>query len=201
MLEPLKRAWYAWEDRLFDLRAGIDTRGVINADSLETTSPYKNQATSYQAAWCRNIRRLLNEMRDQGHRPDSFVDVGCGLGKACFYASRWRFKHIVGVDFDATLVQGALLNRERCRLNVPIEFSVADAASYQVPDYLGSFIAFLFNPFGAEVLRLFLEHNQARMHNGLIAYANDKHREVLISAGMKPLFREDARAISLWKPS
>lgn len=192
--ERLKRLAFALEDRLFDLRHGIDTSGVLPASSSH--GPAARHATAYQAVWTRNLRVLLREAARLG-RPRLFVDIGAGKGKACIYAAP-RFERVIGVEYAQPLVDAARRNQQRagCR---NVEFVLADAREYDLPD--APALVFLFNPFDAQVLSRFLEHNRERMrrHGHIVAYANDVHRTALEAAGWRCAYRDPARGISLWR--
>jgi SAM-dependent methyltransferase len=193
--EKLKRLAYGLEDRLFDLRHGTDTRGVL-PPSVHGEAQAAQHATSYQAVWTRNLRVLLREARkiQQAHL---FVDIGSGKGKACIYAAP-QFARVIGVEYAQSLVEEARRNQQRAgRGN--IAFVHADAADYDLPDEPA--LVFLFNPFDAVILGRFLARNAGRMRaqRSVIAYANDLQRQVIADAGFACEFREAARNISLWR--
>ena len=192
--EKLKRLAFALEDRLFDLRHGIDTGGVLPASS--TDGPAALHATSYQAVWTRNLRVLLREAARLA-RPRLFVDIGAGKGKACIYAAR-RFERVVGVEYAQPLVEAARRNQQRARCG-NVEFVLADATGYDLPDEPA--LVFLFNPFDAHVLARFLARNRAHFerHGSVLAYANDVHRVAVEAAGLRCVFRDATRGISLWR--
>jgi precorrin-6B methylase 2 len=195
--EKLKRLAYGLEDRLFDLRHGIDTRGVLPpAAGGDAQSRAASHATSYQAVWTRNLRVLLREAR-KVLRADTFVDVGAGTGKACIYAAP-HFAQVIGVEYAPQLVEEARRNQQRARRD-NITFVLADAAEYDLPD--APALVFLFNPFDAVILGRFLARNRERIraHGSVIAYANDLQRAALADAGFACVFREPARNISLWR--
>lgn len=195
--EKLKRLAYGLEDRLFDLRHGIDTRGVLPpAAHGDADAQAARHATSYQAVWTRNLRVLLREARRIG-RAETFVDIGSGKGKACIYAAA-HFARVIGVEYAPALVEEARRNSRRAgRTN--ISFVHADAAEYDLPEEAA--LVFLFNPFDAVVLGRFLARNvqRIRAHGSVIAYANDLQRDTIAAGGLVCVFREPARGISLWR--
>lgn len=195
--ERFKRFLFAVEDRLFDWRNGVDTRGVIApADTADADREASLHATSYQAVWTRNLRVLVSAAIRAG-RPAVFVDVGAGKGKACIYASR-HFPRVIGVEYSSALVAAARANLGRAgRGN--IEYVHADASQYDLPDE--TCLVFLFNPFDRVIMGRFLARNRDRIkaHGSLIAYANDVQRDALADSGFECLFRESVRNISLWR--
>jgi precorrin-6B methylase 2 len=196
--EKVKRFWFGLEDRLFDLRHGIDTRGIA-PPSAHAAGPHAQaarHATSYQAVWTRNLRVLVREAAKLAPLR-LFVDVGSGKGKACIYAAA-RFEQVLGVEYAPELVEAARRNAQRAgRRNV--EFVAADAAQYDLPEVPA--LVFLFNPFDAVILGRFLARNRERLkaHGSVIAYANDLQRQALADAGFSCVFRDPQRSISLWR--
>jgi precorrin-6B methylase 2 len=197
MIEKLKRAWFSLEDRLFDLRHGIDTRHrAADRAAVPAETATVAHATSYQAVWTRNLRVLIRAARRHAEL-QVFVDVGAGKGKACIYASP-LFAKVIGVEYSADLVHEARINCERAgRRNIIL--LLADACEYDLPAQ--ACLVFLFNPFDAVVLRQFAHRNLERLraHGSLIAYANDVQRDTLAQLGLQCLFRDPARNISLWR--
>lgn len=195
MMEILRRAKYALEDRLFDLRHGIDTRRSATELVAPTGVAGTQHDNGYQAVWTRNLRVLLRAARRHGN-PRVFVDLGAGKGKACIYAAA-HFDEVIGVEYAPLLLQAAKANLQRARCG-NVRLVLADAAQYELPEQAA--LVFLFNPFDAVVLSRFISRNLQRMRcNGsLLAYANDVQRATLVHLGLKCLLREDARNISLW---
>lgn len=200
VFERLKRAGFALEDWWFDVRNGVRTRGIIAAGRGSDAAPKEAvaHATAYQAVWCRNLRVLIREARSYAN-PDTFVDIGSGKGKACFYAAR-RFARVIGVEYSEPLLHCAQVNlRHSGKRN--IEFIHADAANYDVPDL--QCLVFLFNPFDAVILERFISNNLARLHSkgSLVAYANDVQSAVLVDYGFECLYKDEHRKLSLWRTS
>jgi SAM-dependent methyltransferase len=198
--EAIKRVVFDLEDRLFDLSHGIDTRGVVGPASLQTTSKWKAHANAYHAVWTCNLRTLVRQCMALESHPKIFVDIGCGKGKACFYAAAsGLFDDIYGIDFDLSLVNSAKQNRAHFS-GKAIVFQHCDATAFDLPD--SRCLVFMFNPFDAEVLKLFLERNMHsfRRNGHIVAYANDINHNVLEEFGFTPIFRDHSRKISLWTP-
>jgi SAM-dependent methyltransferase len=193
------RTIYKIEDRLFDLVHRVRTGGTIAAQDLSTPDfiDAKPHATAFQSVWCRNLRVLIGAARTAAPLT-TFVDIGAGKGKACFYAAA-AFERVIGVEFSGDLVAAARENLRRSGLR-NVEFICADAAAYELP--AAPALVFLFNPFDRVVLGSFLARNIARMQaqGSLVAYANDRERQVLQQWGFECVLRDPRRCISLWQP-
>jgi SAM-dependent methyltransferase len=190
---------YSIEDRIFDLLHHVRTDGTIAAHDLRASefAIAKPHATAFQSVWCRNLRVLIRAAR-QAAPLTTFVDLGAGKGKACFYAAR-HFERVIGVEFSAELVAAAKDNLRRSRFR-NVDFVCADATTFELP--AAPSLVFLFNPFDGVVLGQFLARNLEgmRARGSLIAYANDRERRVLQDFGCECVLREPQRCISLWQP-
>lgn len=75
---------------------------------------------------------------------DCFIDIGCGKGGTLYYASKYPFKRIAGIEIEDSLYDIAVRNFKRLRMP-QIEIFHEDALKFKL---YGEFnIFFLFNPF------------------------------------------------------
>ena len=85
----------------------------------------------------------------------SFVDLGCGKGRALIVASEFGFHEILGLELSPALTADAVLNIAKVRAahpdRAPMHAIRADAASFTPPP--GPFVVFLYHPFEAPVMR------------------------------------------------
>lgn len=190
------------EDMLFEKRHGLNCRGFIESNDLETVhAAALSHSQAYQAISCATLRELLDEAMKTGIAFDHFIDLGSGKGKACFYvAAKYRFEKIIGVEFSGPLVEAANANARnftKKSRSDNIRFINKDAAAFSLP--IGNNLIFLFNPFGERILQQFLDNNAQRFRqsSSVIAYANDKHRLCLAKAGFVTLFRNQYSSGSL----
>lgn len=191
------RKYYSFQDVLFESWHGIETGGVIeNSKLVSEQSELLQHATAYQAVWGRNLQTLI-DVTQKIAKPDLFIDIGSGKGKACFFASK-HFSRVLGVEFSRPLVDVAEKNKISFKRK-NIEFVVGDAGQYDLPDYQS--LIFLFNPFDHIQLTRFIQRNMETIHkkNCFIAYANDKERQVFVQLGFDCVFRDPSRKLSLWK--
>jgi hypothetical protein len=123
------------------------------------------------------------------------VDIGAGMGRAMLLAAEMPFRAVVGVELNPTLVRIGRRNlalwRKAGRARAPMRLVCSDAAEFAFPD--GACLAFLFNPFGAAVMRRFLR-SVASTFAGRpgeldILYVNNEQEGVLEAApGFARLF-------------
>jgi len=109
------------------------------------------------------------------------------MGRAVLLASELGFKAVMGVELHPALVRIARRNvrlwRAAGRERGPMRVVAADAVEYELPE--GPVLVFLFNPFGAPVLRRLLKAwkktLKARASGLDLLYVNNEQEGVLES--------------------
>jgi SAM-dependent methyltransferase len=147
----------------FDVEFGVRTSGLVAGRHLKSGHPHDRHATAYYGVAPSVFRALVRRWQRSGPsgaiEVTTFVDLGAGMGRAALLASELCFKAVVGVELHPTLTRIARKNvsiwrsagRERARIRV----FEADAVEFALPE--GPVLVFLFNPFGAPVLRRLLK--------------------------------------------
>jgi predicted RNA methylase len=129
---------------------------------LQSGHRHDRHATAYFAVAPSVFQALVR--RWQRSRPTgaiedySFIDVGAGMGRAVLLAAELPFRRVVGVELNPTLARIARKNlavwRASGRAQAPTKIICNDAVDFRLP--AGPCLAFLFNPFGAPVMRRLL---------------------------------------------
>jgi SAM-dependent methyltransferase len=99
--------------RCFDRRYRIQTSGIILLPDTSFDRARLLDATQYSPINGWGFRRFLKESAFP--RNLHFVDVGCGLGRACIVAAEYGFEKVTGVDLAAEFCAAARRNIARCR--------------------------------------------------------------------------------------
>lgn len=144
----------------------------------------------------------------------SFVDLGCGKGRALLMASQWPFREVLGVELNPGLARVAESNARVWAAagleRSPVRVLCGDATEVDLPD--GPLLVFVYNAFSEPVIRLIAERLRERAANGGDAvdliYQNAEFGGVLQQlAGMRksweermPLSEEDAAADPVASP-
>lgn len=158
------------------------SQNALNASATPESNHPDGQ--SFQVVWLRNVDRLIRAAQLHGTDTSTahFVDVGCGVGIPSIYAERrYAFAGASGFDLDPSLIKVAKANSkasgDRC------EFWVADANHEVLPSR--KTLLFMFNPFGAETARKFLNLNALSLNRtGSVALlANDHLLPVFMEHG------------------
>jgi SAM-dependent methyltransferase len=166
----------------FDRRFGVDTARRIEVRDLDLLAPAAANAHRYQPI--RQIDEYLG-LLPISFEQYSFVDYGCGKGRALLMASEFPFKEIIGVEHATILVEIAHLNVQRyksatqkCKAITVIE---GDAAHFRPP--AAPTVYFLYNPFGritlAHALTQIRRANIGRAHVNYLIYVYPRHRSCI----------------------
>jgi SAM-dependent methyltransferase len=184
---------------LFDKNNRIYTRSEVATSELYPgNDELLSHCFQYQAVPLSSLKLVFDSL--QATEAKHFVDIGCGRGRACFYAANKRnFTRITGVDLSELLINQAnrnlrsFINRTTCK----ISFQHKDAREFLLPEE--KCVVFLYNPFDEHIFRDFLiiNMNHFRKYGSRIAYVNDCCRWLLAELGFQTDFRDNLRNISI----
>jgi 16S rRNA G966 N2-methylase RsmD len=185
----------------FDVEFGVRTSGLIAGRHLKSGHRHDRHVTAYYgvapSVFHAVIRRWQRIVSAPWMRETTFVDLGAGMGRAVLLASEIKFKSVVGVELHPTLARIARKNvglwRAAGRERAPIRIIEGDAVEFALP--AGPIVMFLFNPFGAAVLRRLLNGWRKNSTNDLdLIYVNNEQEAVLESEhGWNRLFLDKVR--------
>lgn len=156
---------------LFDLKHGVDTRGIV--ESIDGRDPKRYEIGA--PSWIRRAIRLV----EVDLSASTFLDLGCGKGVALLVAAEFPFRRIVGVEMTHSLVEAARANAARAAR--PVEIVEDDAARYHFP--CEPLVVYLYNPFGPETLSMVVANLEATLREQPrdlhIVYVQPEHRDVV----------------------
>ena len=148
----------------FDLAYNVDTAGLVWGEALatdnENSEGAKYWATGYYgvapSAFADALRSLALDWPQY-----TFIDIGCGKGRALLLALRYEFSSVVGVELSPELANVARSNLQSFnapwrKAMVPARIETGDATAFQLPD--GPVLLYLYHPFAAPVMQRFLDH-------------------------------------------
>ncbi|HEU5342386.1 class I SAM-dependent methyltransferase [Edaphobacter sp.] len=174
----------------FDHIHGTDTSGLVPSGHLATGHANDRHITAYYAVAPSILRTLIQHWRETipTHPIHSytFLDIGCGKGRALFIASELPFRKVTGIELNPAMAAAAEINLRHWKRAhksdptaphlAPIEIIEQDALEYDLPNT--PTLVFLFHPFEAPVLKALLrriETQFAKRPGTLdILYVNDE---------------------------
>lgn len=178
---------------------GVRTSGLIAGRHLKSGHVHDRHATAYYGVAPSVFHALLKRWLRTGPagplQETTFVDIGAGMGRGVLLASEMPFRHVIGVELHPELARMARRNlslwKKAGRALAPVEFVQRDAVEFALP--AGLCVAFLFNPFGAAVMRRWLiavaKAFADRTGELDILYVNNEQEGVLeMARGFRRLF-------------
>jgi SAM-dependent methyltransferase len=135
----------------FDREFGAETGGSVSLDQLGILQPAARYGVRYQpidrGVFLRALRLVQSQIVPEEF---TFVDLGCGKGRAMMLAAELPFREVVGIDISPSLVESARQNLERAQI-ANARVVCQNAANWQLP--AGNLLVYLFNPFVGPVFR------------------------------------------------
>jgi predicted RNA methylase len=171
VLDLLQEGWFDWRHR-------VVTSGVA--------APAGDGG--YKAVPVPIIRGLIENLPLR-YEDYTFIDLGSGKGRALLVAAEYPFRSVIGVEYNKEFQRIAEANIERYRSRTrkceSVHALFADVRSFEFPD--GPLAIYLYNPFGASVLRDVLENLRMSLEKSprpaLVAYFSPCHEHVLHQSG------------------
>jgi len=170
---------------LFDRIHGTDTSGFIYGAWLSTLF-----GTAYIGSSPSSLRPALAALPIV-HKDFTFIDLGCGKGRALFVAAEFPFRRLIGVEMAGELCEIARANVvTNPEWESRISIIKQHAKDFVYPD--GPLLLYLYNPFFAPVLRRVLKNLERQLRQSprpvFVLYAdNPRFTQVL---GAFPFLRE-----------
>ncbi len=188
----------------FDLAHGVDTMGLVYGETLFAERAHARPqdgvhywVTGYYGITPSAFNAALARL-DLVWSRFTFVDVGCGKGRAMLLAWRLPFREIAGVELAPELAAVAERNLAAFQATwrqsrVPARVTAGDATSVALP--AGPLVLFLYHPFAGPVMRRFLNHVKAAVaaepREVYLLYANPELApEIAATPGFTQLWRE-----------
>jgi len=143
----------------FDEAHSTDTSGFISGDDLRSGLPADLYNTAYYAISPSTLKNALSRI-PVPLSDYTFIDLGCGKGRALLVAAELPFKQIIGVEISAKLCDTA---RKNVSDDPRISIVEQDAAVFTFPD--GPVVAYFYNPFLAPFLKKVLKNLELQWKN------------------------------------
>ena len=176
------------EKHPYDQLTGCNTSGMIHARRLGP------EAEDYQPVDPDVFRACLHRLPED-LAAFTFVDVGCGKGRALLLAEEYQFRKIIGVEFSRKLAKIAAANAAKIR-SQRTSVVHADARSFQFPPE--PLVVFLYNPFSGDILRSVMKRLGPHPRSLYILYVNPVHSEAIFAQPQMKVVASDDWC-TIWK--
>ena len=201
----------------FDRFYGTDTSGYVGVEQLPEGTSGACHAMAYagsQPSVVRAALRCLPAAKDY-----SFIDLGCGKGRALLVASELPFKALMGVELNSGLARiaerNATIIKQPEQGQTLVRIIVGDASAFPLPP--GNLVLFMYHPFDAELIAKVVANIEAALtaerREIFVIYGNPVHAACL--DGSPLLFRracmipysrdeigfgpDDSDAVAIWE--
>jgi SAM-dependent methyltransferase len=159
----------------FDQQYGTETAKKVFPQSLPDTSLSSLYLSAYLAVAASAVNGALTDLRIEKEK-FTFLDLGCGKGRALLVAARFPFRGILGVELAPGLCEVARANiAKKSEWASRITVINEDAAKVTYPET--PLVVFLFSPFFAPVLRRVLANLERQLRRApretYLLYANN----------------------------
>jgi len=173
----------------FDHLHGTDTSGLIRGPSLVFNSPSGAYKAVYLAISPSTLTHALTELNIP-YAQFTFVDVGCGKGRALLIAAGFPFARLLGVELSPGLCGIA-------RANLATQPDAARRATILTQDATSlvfprtSLLLFLYDPFPDDALTRFLANLERQLRASpretWLLYAANRHAAFMARSGFLEL--------------
>lgn len=175
-------------------KLNINTNRIVNIQQLSLAEKFSSEHHPYQGASYYILFLLFNKL-PESFKATTFVDYGCGKGRALFVAEQCGFTQLIGVDIAKELIDAAkenLIGYTRKHPHSQFEFVFSDATTYAIPKEACVF--YFFNPFGESVLMQVVENIKASVkkypRDIVCLYLNPKYKQAFEKNGFTIMFEE-----------
>jgi SAM-dependent methyltransferase len=159
----------------FDLLHGTDTGGYVSGADIQADSLSNLYSTAYLGIAPSAFTQAISALPIQ-YEKFTFVDLGCGKGRALIVAAQFPFRDLLGVEFAPDLCRIAHANLAinpdwAARISI-LNQDATDVVYPETP-----LVIFLFDPFLAPVFRRVLANLERQLHRSpretYLLYANN----------------------------
>lgn len=187
--DRLRIAHY-YECQKYDLERGTNTHGTLRTGEFAFRPDNSDRSVGYMCSWTSELVRSFDAAREiLGARFSlfTFVDIGCGKGKALLVWQEQLLKigansQVFGVEYYQPLTEIAIANY-RLLFHSEGHIFTADATTFDYDNIGDHIIAYLYNPFDANILATFLSRISNK--HALIIYNNPVHLDAIVRHGFR----------------
>jgi len=184
---------YFFQNHLFDLVYGTDTHFRLESEDYEEQPDGFESGGFYMCSCTREVKqslKLIEKTLGEEFLNYQFIDLGCGKCKtpmiySFLYGSKARHKPI-GIDYYKPLIDIAEKNLALTGLPEKVLAIHGDARSFHEYTTSSNLIFYLYNPFGADILKDILESSTG--HNVYILYTHPVCQHTVLEMGFDLIF-------------
>lgn len=172
---------------------GIDTTAATSLSALEIKGNQLKYATEYMPVSYFTLEAIMQRIPEE-IKQGTFLDIGCGKGRAMCVAAAFGYKQVAGIDFAKQLIDAAKQNLKQIKKQYPLtQYSLkwADVQSLEIAEQVTT--VFLFNPFDEVLMKVVVKKINDSLSKKprrlLVLYCTPRHENLFFDAGFDVRFR------------
>lgn len=142
----------------FDRENQVDTHGKILLENLTIITGEKSTGAPYQAVSPERFHlaiKFLAETTNIDFSTYTFIDLGCGKGRALLLASQYNFQAVLGVEYAQELSEVARNNLKSAKVTKAFIWE-GDAGDFTFPR--NNLVIFMYCPFYGPVMQRVIDN-------------------------------------------
>ncbi|MEQ1799235.1 MAG: class I SAM-dependent methyltransferase [Lacibacter sp.] len=171
----------------------INTTSFNNLSRFTIKGDQLAHATEYMPVSYFTIEQLFSHLPEKA-KTETFLDIGCGKGRAMCIAAHYGFNNVSGIDFAKEMIDAAAKNLAGIKELFPhlqYELSWADITTLEIGKEVST--VFLFNPFDEILMKSVIQKIKTSLKNYPrafhVMYASPRHEDLFFAAGFDVIFR------------
>ena len=181
----LRYALRSAQEIYFDNKYGISTRGTYEIEDIETVNGNAKNGNACESAGISLTTRMLKKIPEVMEY-QTFIDYGCGMGRAMILAALHGYKKIIGIEYSKKNYNKCVQNinsfKEKNKNRATFEVCNMDALDFEIPT--DACVFFFFNPFDRKVTEIILNKLETSIEKfprtAYIAFVNIQYPELFI---------------------
>jgi SAM-dependent methyltransferase len=166
---------------------GITTSGYDELKHLQEKGIDISHSTIYMPVNYYMMEKMMGEINKLTHNK-TFLDIGCGKGRAMAVAAHYGFKKITGIDISKEFVEETKRNLAIVQQRFPhasFEVALQDAFYYHIPKDIS--VIFIFNPFDEVIMSGVVENilmsQEKNPRTIRVIYINPLYENLFLDSG------------------
>lgn len=172
---------------------GINTTSANDLAEFQIKGNQLSHATEYMPVNYFTIENVLQHLPESA-KQGTFLDIGCGKGRALCVAAAYGFTRLYGIDFARQLIEQAEQNLSLTKQRFPslkYELSWSDISTLEINKDVST--VFLFNPFNEILMKKIIQKINSSLQQYprelYVLYCSPRHEELFFAVGYDVLYR------------
>ena len=190
----IRIGFFTWKQEIKgEKKYGINSTSANDLAEFQIKGNQLSHATEYMPVNYFTIEHVLDHLPENA-KQGTFLDIGCGKGRALCVAAAYGFTRLKGIDFAKQLIEQAEQNLSVTKKRFPsiqYELSWSDISTLEISKDVGT--VFLFNPFDEVLMKNIIQKINSSLQQYprelYVLYCSPRHEELFFADGYDVLYR------------